>query len=116
MVVQSIDDIAKITTQLEYQFLKQIIASLRGNAIDVPTAKVLASSFLKMEPFSSIEDAKNKLIDFVKTNPAFTTLKDLIESYNEEKQIGGVIEKINKHLKAKEYNEAAEVVNPSKSI
>ena len=54
------EDLPKLTNQLEFLFLKRIIEGFRERTIDFPTAQDLAKKFLEMEPFASFEDAKQK--------------------------------------------------------
>jgi len=92
-------DLAKITEQLEYIFLKKIVEGLKDFSIDVVQAKSLAKEFLKMEPFISLDDVKQKINSFVNTHSIFDRLKAYTDSYHEEQKINNVIEKMRKYIK-----------------
>ena len=103
------DDIAAIKHQIEYLFLKKIIAGLRDGSISVAKAKEYANAFLSIEPFTSIEDAYNKINQFVAGHAEFTILKDYIDSYEKEKDVAGKIDKMREHIKQNNIDAAIQV-------
>mgnify|MGYP001601058212 FL=1 len=58
------DELKKLTNQLEYIFLKKIIEGLKDNSISIMQAKENAVLFLKLQPFSTLEDAKTNVKSF----------------------------------------------------
>lgn len=103
------DDIAKITNQIEYLFLKKIIAGLRDGSISVPKAKEYANAFLSIEPFLSIEDAYNKTNQFVAEHTEFTILKDYIDGFEKEKDVVEKIDKMREHMRQNNIDAAIQV-------
>lgn len=103
------DDLPKVTNQLEFLFLKRLAAGLKDGAFDIPTAKKLANTFLHIEPFSSIEDAKMKMLTFSQENSYFTQLKDYIDAYYSEQQKDAVIEQMRSHIQQGNIDQALEV-------
>jgi hypothetical protein len=93
------DDIAALTHQLEYLFLKKIIAQLKDETVDVPTAKAEANAFLGIEPFTTPEETYIKIMDFVKEHPAFGELKAHMNAFQKEKNDLAKIAKMREHMK-----------------
>ena len=103
------DDVAKITSKVEYLFLKKIIAGLRDGSMSVKQAKEYANAFLSIEPFTSIEDAYSKTNQFVKEHSEFTILKDYIDSYEKERDVAGKIDKMREHMRQNNIDAAIQV-------
>ena len=93
------DDLAVLTHQLEYLFLKKIIAGLRDKSISVSEAKTYANAFLTIEPLISSEDAYVKIMDFVAKNTLFTDLKGYMNVYQKEKNDLIKITKMREYIK-----------------
>jgi len=103
------NEITKVTSYLEYLFLKKIINGLRSEEINEAQSKGFAADFMKMEPFNSIEDAKNKILAFANQYSYFAELTEYMNAYHDEKRIGQVIEKMRKYMKSNEIDKALEV-------
>lgn len=103
------DDIQKITNQLEYLFLKKIASELMAEQISVEKAKEDAKAFKQIEPFTSVEDAQNKIGAFVQGKEEFTKLKEYVDAYHEEKHIDEKIEAMRAHLRENRLDEAIAV-------
>ena len=95
----TVDNIAAIKHQIEYLFLKKIIAGLRDGSISVVAAKEYANAFLAIEPFTSIEDAYNKINQFVLEHSEFSILKDYMDAFEKEKDVAAKIDKMREHIK-----------------
>lgn len=102
-------DLPKVTNQLEFLFLKRLAAGLKDGTVDIPTAKKLAKTFLQIEPFSSIDDAKLKMLTFSQENSYFSQLKDYIDAYYSEQQKDAVIEQMRAHIQQGNIDQALEV-------
>lgn len=107
------DEIKKITNDLESIFLKKIIMGLRDGSISIADSKKFANTFLSLEPFASIEDAKDKMHTFITQNDKFPTLGEYMDAYHEEKKVGEVIEKMKKYIKNNQVDEALKVATNS---
>lgn len=107
------DDIKKITNDLESIFLKKIIMGLRDGSINIADSKRFANLFLSLEPFSSIDEAKNKMTTFSAQNTHFADLQNYMNAYHEEKKVGEVIEKMRKFIKNNDVDNALKVATTS---
>lgn len=103
------DDVAALTHHLEYLFLKRIISGLRDKSIDIPKAKESAIAFLAIEPFTSSEDAHNKITEFVAKNKVFRDLLDYMYSYKIEKEDLEKVNKMREHIKLGNIDAALDV-------
>ena len=103
------EDLPKLTNQLEFLFLKRIIEGFRERTIDFPTAQDLAKKFLEMEPFASFEDAKQKIGNFVRMREQFGHLAEFIDAFHTEQQKSVLIEKMRVHLKKGEIDQAIKI-------
>lgn len=105
------NDLPKITDHLEYLFLKKIAAGLRDGSVDLPTAKGLAQSFLKIEPFTSVDDAKTKVDTFAIQHNILNMLKEYIDAYFYEHHKDALIEQMRTHIRAGNIDQALNLVN-----
>jgi len=104
------DEIVKVTNYLEYLFLKKIINGLTSGEIKESQARELAANFLKMEPFNSLEEVKDKLFTFTNQYPYFKELFNYVKAYYEEKKMSAVIEKMKKYMKENEIDKALKLI------
>ncbi len=107
------DELKKLTEQLEYLLLRTIIETLEKEALSEEDAKLQATEFLKLEPFLSIEEAKKKMSDFVLTYGIFNKLKDYADSFHDEQRINTVIQKMQKHLQNNDVDNALAIAKSS---
>lgn len=105
------DEIKKMTDQLEYIFLNQLADQLIAGSLKIPEAQQMAASFLKTEPFTSIEDAQLKMGEFTRPYEHFGTLKEYVDGYYQQQQKDAMISKMRAHLKEGRIDEALKVVN-----
>lgn len=103
------DDLPKVTDQLEFLFLKRLAAGLKAEDIDIPTAKQLAKVFLAIEPFSSVEDARQKMSDFTSEHQYFSQLRDYVDAYYSEQHKDALIEEMRSHIRQGNIDQALEV-------
>lgn len=103
------DDLAALTHQLEYLFLKKIIAGLRNKSIGVSEAKIYANAFLGIEPFESSEETYIKIMEFAAKHPQFTDLKDYMNAYQREKNDLIKITKMREYMKQNNMDAALAV-------
>lgn len=103
------DEIAEITSRLEYMFLKTIVTNLRANTMDVAQAKQLAQEFLNIEPFTTVDDAKQKIGEFVASHAAFGKLKEFVDAFHHEQQVDEVVAKMRQHIQENNLDEALKV-------
>ncbi|MBI1863051.1 hypothetical protein HYS00_02955 [Candidatus Microgenomates bacterium] len=76
-------------------------------------AKKLANEFIALEPFTTIEECRDKIEQFVEKFPRFDNLKLYINNYLEEQKVNSVIERMKKHIKDNDIDKALEVANLS---
>lgn len=103
------DEIKKITDHLEYLFIRKIIEGLTDESISILVAKNYAIAFSKLEPFTSIDDAKDKMSRFTDQNIIFNQMKDYANAYHTEQKLGAVIEKMRGYMQNNQIDEALEV-------
>ena len=103
------DNLPVVTNQLEFLFLKRLVAGLKDGTLDLPTAKVLTQTFRHIEPFSSVEDAKAKMQDFSEKNPYFSQLQDYIDAYYSEQYKDVLIEQIRDHVRQGNIDQALQI-------
>lgn len=100
------DELKKFIDNLEFLFLKTVANDLQNEAITIPNAKAYAIEFRKIEPFTSIEDAQQKVVEFVKRFPRFKTLQEYADAFYHEQKIEKIIEKMRHYLKNKNIDAA----------
>ncbi len=100
------DELNKLTEQIEYIFLKKIIQHLQDDSYTIPRAKQLAIDFLALQPFISAQDAKEKISLFIEKNNDFSDLIDLVTSFHIEQKTAEVIERMKSYLKTDRIDEA----------
>jgi hypothetical protein len=103
------DDLAALTHQIEYLFLRKIITGLQSKSINVSESKKYANAFLAIEPFKSADDAHAKITAFVSSNVPFTELKEYMDAYQDKKDELAKIAKMKEHLKQNNIKEAIAV-------
>lgn len=103
------EDIKKITDQLEYLFANHVITGLRDGTITIQSAKESATKLLGTEPYTSFEDAKIKIHELVSNYPFLDFLNKFIDGYHEELKKYETIEKMRQHMRAGNIDEALQV-------
>ncbi len=93
------DDVQKITSQLEYLFLNKIIEGLNQKNLNMPQAKILATDFLQLEPFTTFEDARKKIQSFIRQRAEFGFLDEFLKGFHDEQQKSQLIEKMRGHMR-----------------
>lgn len=106
-------EMVALMNKLEYIFLKVLVTTLRDETMTVEEAQLYSGEFLKIDPFTSIEDAKTKIYAFVEKYPAFAPMKTYVDSYKDEQKINGIINKMSGYLKQNDVDSALEVAKPS---
>lgn len=106
------DDVQKITSQLEHLFLEKILEGLRQKTLAIPQAKSLATDFLKCEPFASFEDAVEKMKAFTRQASELGVLNEYLSAFHQERQKSALIEKMRAHLSKGEVDQAIQVAKP----
>jgi hypothetical protein len=100
------DDLAAMTHQLEYLYLKKVRDVLNDESMDMAAAKQASIDFLAMEPFPDPEDMYVKVIEFVKKYPTFPEMKEYMNAYQREKQDLAKIAMIREHMKSNNIDAA----------
>ncbi len=103
------DELKKLTEQLEYMFLKKIIEGLKEGSLSILQAKEKAQQFLKLQPFTTTEDAKEKIKNFTTEHSQFNGLMELVNSFHSEQKTDETIEKMRGFIKEDRIDEAIEV-------
>lgn len=103
------DDLAALTHQLEYFFLKRIIQELRNQSITTDEAKAYSQAFLAIEPFTSFDDAYTKIEQFTKQYPLFTELPTYVNSHKKEQGDLAKISQMRAHMKQNNIDAALAV-------
>lgn len=103
------DELKKLTDQLEYMFLKKIIEGLKDGSVSILQAKEKARQFLKLQPFSTTDDLRLKIHTFTSENHLFADLMNLVNSFHIEQKTDESIEKMRILIKKDRLDEAIEV-------
>lgn len=103
------DELKKLTDQLEYMFLKKIIEGLKDSSLSILQAKEKAEQFLKLQPFTTTDDLKLKIHTFTSENRLFTELMNLVNSFHIEQKTDERIEKMRDFIREDRIDEAIEV-------
>lgn len=82
------------TTALEVTYLKTLIALFTSTAFSADTARASAKSFLSMLPIVSVEDAQNKVEQYVQEYPLFSSLRIALTQQEERVETNERIEKM----------------------
>jgi hypothetical protein len=104
------EELQKLTVHLEYIFLKTIVRELKANHLKIPDAKMYATAFKKLEPFTSLDDAKTKMMQFAQMYQAYVLPEDYIDIYFQELKKDELIEQMREHLKNNNIDEAIKLV------
>lgn len=107
------NELKKLTDDLEYMFLKKIVTGLHHEKINITDSRMYAQEFLKIEPFQSIEDAMQKIHIFTSRHEYFHELDKFMNEYYEEKRMGDIIEKMSKYIKNDQVDEALKIATTS---
>ena len=102
----NMDELKILTDQLEYIFLKKIVDELKNNSLSIAQAKEKAQLFLKLQPFVTLEDLKEKIKNFTSVHSQFSDLMGLVTSFHTEQQTDKVIEKMKDFIKNDKLDEA----------
>ena len=102
----SMATVAQVEERVQFLLLKEIIKELQSEVLSVADAKQIAADYVKLEPFTSLEDIEKKINSFCEKYGRFDPMKIHIQNVQEEEKIGGVIEKMNKLLKQDKIDEA----------
>lgn len=105
------DDVKKLKTIVEYQYLKHVVEGVRNKTLSLPDAKKSAQAFLKLLPFASTDDIKNKMETYANEFSQFSFLAQYIKVYEEEQKMASVIEKMKQHIQNNNIDEALKVAN-----
>jgi hypothetical protein len=90
-------------------FLKELIQKLQSGDMDKPAAKVASEQFLRLRPFSTLEDLTSKISQFLSVYPEFLMLDTAIKRHAEEIRTHQVIEQMRKHMLAGNIDQALDV-------
>lgn len=105
------DSLVKMKDQLEYLFVRIIIAGLKRESLPITQAKQLAHEFLSIEPFISAEDAHLKMDQFTVKYPQFKILQEYTDAYYDEDKIDDKINSIREKIKENKLDEALSIAS-----
>jgi hypothetical protein len=83
-----------ITLELEITYLKTLVALFTSTAFSADTARASVLSFRSMFPIQSTQDAKDKVAQYVKEYPLFSSLNTVFESQGVPIETNDAIEKM----------------------
>lgn len=86
-----------------------IADGVRNNSMTDDAIKTYAQAFLTIKPFSSIEDAKQKMANYATQFPLFAQLSDYIDAYYSEEHKDELIEQMRQHLKNGNIDQAIQI-------
>ena len=103
------EDLKALTQQIEYLFIKTIINGLEGGTMTIPQAKQYAQEFLKLEPFTSEDDAHQKVNGIFEKHPEFGEVKKYVDLYDKERASEQKVSTIKQLIKDNNIDEALNV-------
>jgi hypothetical protein len=103
------DDIKKVTEHIEYLFINKILQGLSGDTLKIPEAKNLAIAFKAIEPFTSIEDAKQKMELFASEYPTFIKMKEYVDASHSDAHVNEKINHMRDLMRDEKIDEAIQV-------
>jgi len=109
LYAETMDNLQKVTEHIEYLFLKQIIKGLRDESITPEQAKEFAQKFLPIEPFQSLDDAKQKIHSYVAAHEQFRPLQDYVDAFHVDLQADQKVEQMKQFIKENRFDEAIQV-------
>jgi len=104
-----VNDIKKLTHNLEYIFLKKVLSQLKEKEIDNVKASSAAKAFKAIEPFKSVEDCQQKIKQFVAQFPDYPHLAEYADAYYKDKQTHKIVTQMKKHLKNNDIDSALKI-------
>lgn len=96
--------------QIEKEFLQIIIDNLKNGQIKLDDAKQNAKEFLSLLPFSSFEDFKKKIGEFVLKHPQYQKIYLSILKTEEEIKTQQILNRMRAFIKENKFDEALKVV------
>lgn len=108
-------DIKKLQDTLSKAFLKDILKALRANEVSVADSKKMAQDFLKLEPYASVDEAKQKISEYIALYPRFHFLETSISAFVDAQNTDKVISLMQKHLQNDDVDKALEVATKPNS-
>ena len=103
------DDLKKLTHNLEYKFLKKVLSQLKEKSITNTQASTAAKAFKAIEPFVSVEDSQQKMKQFAVEFPDYSDLEEYADAYYNEKHTHKLVTQMKKHLKNNDIDSALKI-------
>lgn len=95
---------------VEKQVIRIVIDVLKSRSATVEQSKVVLREFLKLTPFSTLEDMKAKILNFSKVYPVFQPVYITVLKYEDDYEKDHLINKMRKLIKEQDVDGALEVV------
>lgn len=102
-------DLESVSYNLEHLFIKKIYTGLQSKTFTLAQAKQNSIDFLKIEPFSSPEDAYVKVMEFVAAHKDFVELKNFMNAYQVKKADLAKLSMMREHIRNNDINSALKV-------
>lgn len=103
------DEVAKLQKDLEYRLLKSLVEGMKDESIPLKEAKEIATVFLGLEPFSSLDELKAKMNTFSQQFPQYEEFNAYVTAFIDEKGVRHVIHRMQEHLDSSDIDGALEV-------
>lgn len=101
--------------QVESEMLRVTINNLKMGKVSEARVRESAKYFLTFLPFSSYSDLVNKLEKFTKIYPEYKRVYLFANKFIEETKTKDLIERMRKHIKKGEIDQAVQLASKTKS-
>lgn len=100
----------ELVKKIEKDYLQIIIDSLKNGSLKLNEAKSHTKEFLSFLPFSSFDDFKKKIGEFVLKHPQYQKIYLLILKTEEEIKTQQILNRMRAFIKENKFDEALKVV------
>lgn len=97
-------------TQIEKEYLQIIIENLKNGNLKLEEAKKHTKEFLALLPFSSFDDFKKKISDFVLKHPIYQKIYLSLLKIEEEEKTQELLNRMTAFIKENKIKEVLKVV------
>jgi hypothetical protein len=99
----------ELVEKIDNNYLQALIDVLDKELMDEPTAKSATVTYLSLAPFTSFEDMKNKVQNFISTYPLFERVMAFVKGYEDEERTREIVARMHGLIKNNQIDEALQI-------